>query len=235
MHHAAAENFEPVLAFAEADLAAGAAALDVDLHRGRGEGKEARPETHPDLRDLEERLAELLEHPFEVGERRAPIDHQALDLVEHRRMGLVEVGAVGAAGADHADRRLLGAAWCAPAPGSCACAGACARRSRRARGRTCRASRAPGGPGGKLSLVKLKSSLSMSGPSATEKPMSAKMATISSVTWLIGWMRPVSTRGGRHRQGEVERLAFELGFERGLLEYAAARRQAPRSRRLSAR
>src|SRR3954471_10763065 len=31
MHHAAAENFEPVLAFAETDLALVAAALDVDL------------------------------------------------------------------------------------------------------------------------------------------------------------------------------------------------------------
>ena len=30
----------------------------------------------------------------------------------------------------------------------------------------------------------------MSGPSATEKPMSAKIAVISSMTWLIGWMRP---------------------------------------------
>ena len=27
--------------------------------------------------------------------------------------------------------------------------------------------------------------------------MSAKIATISSITWLIGWMRPVSTPGGR--------------------------------------
>jgi hypothetical protein len=32
----------------------------------------------------------------------------------------------------------------------------------------------------------------MSGPSATEKPMSAKIAVISSMTWLIGWMRPCS-------------------------------------------
>src|SRR5215203_3940971 len=30
----------------------------------------------------------------------------------------------------------------------------------------------------------------MSGPSATEKPMSAKIAVSSSITWLIGWMRP---------------------------------------------
>src|SRR6185312_3839275 len=41
----------------------------------------------------------------------------------------------------------------------------------------------------------------MSGPSATAKPMSAKMAVSSSVTWLIGWMRPAST--GASRTGSV--------------------------------
>ena len=43
-----------------------------------------------------------------------------------------------------------------------------------------------GWPGGKFSNVKLYSSVSMSGPSAIEKPMSAKIATSSSITWLIG-------------------------------------------------
>src|SRR5271166_2250056 len=37
----------------------------------------------------------------------------------------------------------------------------------------------------------------MSGPSATEKPMSAKIATNSSVTWLMGWTRPISAGGSR--------------------------------------
>ena len=37
----------------------------------------------------------------------------------------------------------------------------------------------------------------MSGPSATLKPMSAKIAVISSITWLTGWMRPVSSGEGR--------------------------------------
>src|SRR6516162_2203478 len=32
----------------------------------------------------------------------------------------------------------------------------------------------------------------MSGPSAIAKPMSAKMAVSSSITWLMGWMRPAS-------------------------------------------
>src|ERR1039458_8026225 len=41
----------------------------------------------------------------------------------------------------------------------------------------------------------------MSGPSATAKPMSAKMAVSSSVTWLIGCTRPAST--GASRTGSV--------------------------------
>src|SRR5215472_1978704 len=40
MHHAAAENFHPILALAEPDLALVAAVLDVDLKRGLGEREE---------------------------------------------------------------------------------------------------------------------------------------------------------------------------------------------------
>jgi len=40
MHHAAAENLQPVLAFAETDFALVAPALDIDLERGFGERKE---------------------------------------------------------------------------------------------------------------------------------------------------------------------------------------------------
>ena len=94
-------------ALAETDLALVAAALHVDFQRRLGEREERRPEPHLDVVDLEERLAEFLQHPFEVAEMRALVDHQAFDLVEHRRVGLVGVAAIGAARADHADRRLL--------------------------------------------------------------------------------------------------------------------------------
>ena len=67
----------------------------------------------------------------------------------------------------------------------------------------------------------------MSGPSATEKPMSAKIAMISSITWLIGWMRPVSTPGKGDGQRHVERLALELRLKRRRL--SAARRAASAS------
>src|SRR6204780_1094645 len=58
MPHAAAENLEPVLAFAETDFALVAPALDIDLERRLGERKKRRPESHVDVINLEERLAE---------------------------------------------------------------------------------------------------------------------------------------------------------------------------------
>ncbi len=107
MHHAAAENLEPVLALAEADLAPLARALDIDLGRRFGEGEERRAKTHLHLVHLEEGLAEFLEHPLHVADMGLFIDYQPLDLVEHRGVGLVGIVAIGAPGNDHADRRLL--------------------------------------------------------------------------------------------------------------------------------
>ena len=83
------------------------------------------------------------------------VDHQPLDLMEHRRVGLVGVVPVGAARDDHPDRRL---------PASCMvriCTGdVCVRSTLRspfsfgARKKVSCISRA-GWPGGKLSAVKL--------------------------------------------------------------------------------
>jgi len=50
-----------------------------------------------------------------------------------------------------------------------------------------------------LSASKLYQSLSICGPSATAKPISAKIAVTSSVTWLTGWMVPAR----RGRAGSV--------------------------------
>jgi hypothetical protein len=67
------------------------AALDVDLERGLGEREERRAEAHLHVVDLEERLAELAQDPLHVAEVRALVDHEALDLMEHRRVRLVAV------------------------------------------------------------------------------------------------------------------------------------------------
>src|SRR5215813_12640589 len=107
MHHPAAEDLHPVLAFAETHLVLALAALDIGFERGLGERKERGPEAHLDPVDLEKRLAEFFEDPFQVTKMRAFVDDKALDLMEHRRVGLVGVDAIGAARDDNADRRLL--------------------------------------------------------------------------------------------------------------------------------
>ncbi len=50
---------------------------------------------------------ELFQHPFQVRHREVAVDRQPLDLVEHRRMGLVHVHPVDPARGDHPDRRAL--------------------------------------------------------------------------------------------------------------------------------
>src|SRR6476661_4666496 len=108
MHHAAAENLQPVLALAEADLALVAPALDVDLERRLREREKRWPESHVDVIDLEKRLAELVQDPFQVAEMRALVDHEAFNLVKLRRVGRIRVDAVGATWADNPDRWPLG-------------------------------------------------------------------------------------------------------------------------------
>src|SRR5947209_11079240 len=107
MNHAAAQNLEPILTFAETDFAAFAPALDVDFHGRLGERKERGTKAHLHGRHFEERLAEFLKNPFQVPEMGAAIDNQPLDLVELRRMRLIRIDAIRAPWTDDADRRLL--------------------------------------------------------------------------------------------------------------------------------
>jgi hypothetical protein len=58
--------------------------------------------------DLEEGLAELLQHPAQMADIGGLVDHQAFDLMEHRRVGRVGILPVGLARNDDADRRCLG-------------------------------------------------------------------------------------------------------------------------------
>src|ERR1700724_2206124 len=74
MHHAAAQNFEPILALAKADLAPLARALDIDLHRGFGKWKVTRPEPHLDIRNLEKGFAGFFENPFQMAKMRGAVD-----------------------------------------------------------------------------------------------------------------------------------------------------------------
>ena len=74
-----------------------------------------------------------------------------------------------------------------------------------------------------FSAPKFSQSDSTSGPSAISQPMAPKMAAISSMVRLIGWIRPVSRgRGGRRGvepfggQASVEVRGFQCdaaGFD----------------------
>ena len=48
-----------------------------------------------------------LQHPFQIAEIGLFVDDETFDLMEHRRMRLVGIATIGAAGADDADRRAL--------------------------------------------------------------------------------------------------------------------------------
>ena len=74
---------------------------------GSVNGKKRRAEAHLHVLDLEERRAELLQTHFMWRDVGLPVDDEALDLVEHRRVGLVGVVPVGAARDDDPDRRRL--------------------------------------------------------------------------------------------------------------------------------
>src|SRR5262249_10598783 len=82
--HPAAENFQPVVAFAKTNFTFVALALDVDLKRWLGKRKERRAETHLDVIDLEKCLAEFLQDPFQMAKMRTLVDHKAFNLMEHR-------------------------------------------------------------------------------------------------------------------------------------------------------
>ncbi len=74
---------------------------------GSVNGKNDGLKAHVDVIDLEERLAEFVQDPFEMAEMRALVDDEALDLVKLRGVGGVGIDAIGAARADDADRRRL--------------------------------------------------------------------------------------------------------------------------------
>lgn len=111
VHHAAAQHFHPAAAGRVAVAADHALAVlpgeaDIDFGRRLGEGEIAGAQAQHDVVALEERLEEGLQRPLEVAERDALVDHQAFDLVEHRRVRGIRIRAIDAARRDDADRGL---------------------------------------------------------------------------------------------------------------------------------
>ena len=67
-----------------------------------------RAEADIDVVDFEVGFDELLQHPFQVRHRDALVDGKTLDLVKHRRVGLVIVGTIHAPRTDNANGRAVG-------------------------------------------------------------------------------------------------------------------------------
>ena len=90
--HPAAENLDPAGVLADAAARARAVGLlaedaaDVDLGAGLDEGEVARAKAHRRAGAVEA-LGERGEHALELGEAHVLVDEEALDLVEHRRVG----------------------------------------------------------------------------------------------------------------------------------------------------
>ena len=116
--HAAAEQFHPAFRSAERAAALFHRPADIDFGRGFGEGEIARAQPQHDIVAPEKGLQERLERPFEMAERNALVDHQPFDLMEHRRVRRVPVGAIDATRRDDADRGLL-VHHCADLHGGC--------------------------------------------------------------------------------------------------------------------
>ena len=110
MHHAAAGDLQPAGVLADAATRAAAQhAGHVDFGRRLGEREVRRPQAHLQVA-LEERFEEAVQHGLHVREADALADHQAFDLVEHRRVRDVVIVAIHAARRDHRERRLARAA-----------------------------------------------------------------------------------------------------------------------------
>jgi hypothetical protein len=188
--------------------------LHVELGGWLGEGEETGAEADLGV-GSEVGPGELEERGLEVGHGHAAIDVQAFDLVEHERVGGVDgVGSVDAAGGDdlHRGAGPLGD-------------GLFHRADLHGGGLAAEHARgvhlvgvvdievvdgiAGGVPGGMLSLTKLCSSSSSSGPSATSKPMRAKTSTSSARTRLMMWRGRAWAVDDQARLGHVDDgLAF---------------------------
>ena len=158
------------------------------------------------------RRHEGVQRPLQVAHVDVPVDHQALHLVEHRRVGGVAVAAIDPARPDDADRRRLvhgelrrrrrGVG--APHHPHLDRAGVGAQQLAlavrvRASGRRCRASPAPDGGAGSSAPRSCGSRPRCPGPRRRAKPISAKIATISSITCRVGCTEPLR-RGGAGRE-----------------------------------
>src|SRR5690606_36268284 len=98
MHHAAAQNFKPVIALAKFNVRAGTVALNIHFHRWFSEGEETWAHAHCHGWYFEESFAEFFQYPFHIGDISRFIDNQPLHLMEHWRVGGIRIHAISFAG-----------------------------------------------------------------------------------------------------------------------------------------
>src|SRR3989338_3515707 len=109
--HAGAEDLKPASPPAHAAsllvlcnaFSAAKHAFDVDLCAGFGEREETRAETDLSLR-AENPAYKVGQHPFEIGEGDMAVHHEALHLMEHRRVSRIIVVTVNRSGDDDLER-----------------------------------------------------------------------------------------------------------------------------------
>jgi hypothetical protein len=108
MHHSAAANLEPALVPAAlTSNAAADAARDVELEARLGEWEITRPDAHLALQSVQ-RLDHVQERALHVTNGQPLVDREAFDLAEvGQARGLGRIAAVGSAGRDDVDGRLL--------------------------------------------------------------------------------------------------------------------------------
>src|SRR5690606_20715246 len=107
MHHAAAQDLQPILAGSNDELSLFTGAADIHLGGGLGKGEVTGPESHRQVIDAEEGAAELDQRALQVPHVRLFVDHQAFDLVKHGAMGRVAISSIGSARGNDTDGRLV--------------------------------------------------------------------------------------------------------------------------------
>ena len=105
--HPGAEHLHPILGAADDPPAVFPRPADMDVGRRLGEREIARDHADRDVVALEEGLEEGLQRPLQMAKVDRPVDHQPLDLVEHRRVGRVAVRAIDPPRRDQPQRRAM--------------------------------------------------------------------------------------------------------------------------------
>ena len=103
MHHARAQNLQPITTLAQ--FAGFAAPADIHFHGRFREGEIGSAEPHRQIGNAEKGAQEINQTALQMAKMNVPINHQAFYLMKHRRMRRIMIRAIGAARHNHANGR----------------------------------------------------------------------------------------------------------------------------------